>query len=157
MDECSGQFTKWMLMQLSRNFSCATCLSEFAQGWIRDLKPSVIPSLMEPIVTSGMTLIKPYGWHTCKDSLDTTYLYNGMILSTLGLSPHGFVLGLYPKRPHNQWRYLSILIYPWFFPLLINVGLCSYTQQHTLAHIYKWIPHLRDLRARMLWIASKCW
>ena len=30
-------------------------------------------------------------------TLDTTYLHNGMILSTLGLSPHGFVFGLTPK------------------------------------------------------------
>jgi hypothetical protein len=29
--------------------------------------------------------------------MDTTYLHIGMILSTLGLSPHGFALGLYPK------------------------------------------------------------
>ena len=29
--------------------------------------------------------------------LDTTYLHNGMILSTLGLSPHGFAFGLTPK------------------------------------------------------------
>jgi len=28
---------------------------------------------------------------------DTTYLHNGMILSTLGLSPHGFAFGLTPK------------------------------------------------------------
>ena len=39
---------------------------------------------------------------TCKDSLDTTYLHNGMILSTLGLSPHGIVFGLYPRRPHTN-------------------------------------------------------
>ena len=30
-------------------------------------------------------------------TLDTTYLHNGMILSTLGLSPHGFAFGLTPK------------------------------------------------------------
>ena len=30
-------------------------------------------------------------------TLDTTYLHIGMILSTLGLSPRGFTLGLYPK------------------------------------------------------------
>ena len=30
------------------------------------------------------------------------YLHNGMILSTLGLSLHGFVFGLYPKRPHTN-------------------------------------------------------
>ena len=35
-------------------------------------------------------------------TLDTTYLHNGMILSTLGLSPHVFVFGLYPKRPHTN-------------------------------------------------------
>ena len=35
-------------------------------------------------------------------TLDTTYLHNGMILSTLGLSHHGFVFGLYPKRPHTN-------------------------------------------------------
>jgi len=29
--------------------------------------------------------------------MDTTYLHIGMILSTLGLSPHGFAFGLYPK------------------------------------------------------------
>ena len=29
--------------------------------------------------------------------MDTTYLHIGVILSTLGLSPHGFALGLYPK------------------------------------------------------------
>ena len=34
---------------------------------------------------------------TCKDSMDTTYLHNGMILSTLGLSPHGFAFRLTPK------------------------------------------------------------
>jgi hypothetical protein len=30
-------------------------------------------------------------------TMDTTYLHIGMILSTLGLSPQGFALGLYPK------------------------------------------------------------
>jgi len=30
-------------------------------------------------------------------TLDTTYLHTGMILSTLGLSPHGFAFGLTPK------------------------------------------------------------
>ena len=30
-------------------------------------------------------------------TLNTIYLHNGMILSTLGLSPHGFVFGLTPK------------------------------------------------------------
>ena len=34
-----------------------------------------------------------------------------------------------PQKASYQWRYLSILIYPSSFPLLINVGLCSYTQQ----------------------------
>lgn len=34
--------------------------------------------------------------------LDITYLHNGMILSTLGLSQDGFAFGLYPKRPHTN-------------------------------------------------------
>ena len=36
-------------------------------------------------------------WMQYVRTLDTTYLHNGMILSTLGLSPHGFSFGLTPK------------------------------------------------------------
>jgi len=37
----------------------------------------------------------------------------------------------YTQKASYQWRYLSILIYPWSFPLLANVGLWSYTQHST--------------------------
>jgi hypothetical protein len=35
----------------------------------------------------------------------------------------------YTQKASYQWRYLSILIYPWSFPFIANVGLWSYTQQ----------------------------
>jgi len=38
----------------------------------------------------------------------------------------------YTQKASYQWRYLSILIYPWSSPFLANVGLWSYTQhRHT--------------------------
>ena len=44
-----------------------------------------------------------------------------------------------PQKASYQWRYLSILIYPWSSPLLVNVGLWSYTQQSS--------PRTKDHRA----------
>ena len=46
-------------------------------------------------------------------TLDTTYLHIGIILSTLGLSPYGFALGLYPKRPHTN----GDIVYP-YIPMI---------------------------------------
>jgi len=45
----------------------------------------------------------------------------------------------YTQKASYQWRYLSILIYPWSSPLLANVGLWSYTQQSS--------PRTKDHRA----------
>lgn len=36
VDKWQGQFARWKIMESSRNFSCDTCLSAFAQGWVRD-------------------------------------------------------------------------------------------------------------------------
>ena len=32
VDKWQRQYARWMIMESSRNFSCDTCLSEFAQG-----------------------------------------------------------------------------------------------------------------------------
>jgi len=48
-----------------------------------------------------------------------------------------------PQKASYQWRYLSILMYPWSSPLLVNVGLWSYTQQfllHSALNPYLPIP-----------------
>ena len=63
-----------------------------------------------------------------------------MILSTLGLIPHGFVIGLFPECLIPM-EILSILINPLFSSLLANVKLCMYTQHaiilitHTHLHM----------------------
>ena len=36
VDKWQGQSARWRIMESSRNFSCDTCLSEFAKGWVRD-------------------------------------------------------------------------------------------------------------------------
>ena len=58
--------------------------------------------------------------------LEITTLHNGMILSTLSISSHGFALG-FPKRPHiNRDIFLT---YKPSFPKLANVGLPSNNPQ----------------------------
>jgi hypothetical protein len=47
-------------------------------------------------------------------TIDTTYLHIGMILSTLGLNPHGFALGLYPK----DLIPIEIFVYP-YIPMIL--------------------------------------
>ena len=54
IDKWKRQFAKWMIKESSRNFSYDTCLSKFAQGWVRDQWNLQV----EPRTISGMTLIK---------------------------------------------------------------------------------------------------
>ena len=49
--------------------------------------------------------------------MDTTYLHIGMILSTLGLSPHGFALGLYPKGLIP----MEIFVHP-YIPMILPIS-----------------------------------
>jgi hypothetical protein len=49
--------------------------------------------------------------------MDTTYLHIGMILSTLGLSSHGFVLGLYPKGLIP----MEIFVHP-YIPMILPIS-----------------------------------
>ena len=65
------------------------------------------PSIINPMININPSIFQQIMDKLSKKqirvrTLDTTYLHNGMILSTLGLSPHGFVFGLYPKRPHTN-------------------------------------------------------
>ena len=50
-------------------------------------------------------------------TMDTTYLHIGMILSTLGLSPHGFALGLYPKGLIP----MEIFVHP-YIPMILPIS-----------------------------------
>jgi len=50
-------------------------------------------------------------------TMDTIYLHIGMILSTLGLSPHGFALGLYPKGLIP----MEIFVYP-YIPMILPIS-----------------------------------
>jgi hypothetical protein len=54
-------------------------------------------------------------------TMDTTYLHIGMILSTLGLSPHGFALGLYPKGLIP----MEIFVYPYIPMILPTSSQCG--------------------------------
>jgi hypothetical protein len=49
--------------------------------------------------------------------MDTTYLHIGMILSTLGLSPHGFALGLYLKGLIP----MEIFVHP-YIPIILPIS-----------------------------------
>ena len=49
--------------------------------------------------------------------MDTTYLHIGMILSTLGLSPHGFALKLYPKGLIP----IEIFVHP-YIPMILSTS-----------------------------------
>jgi hypothetical protein len=49
--------------------------------------------------------------------MDTTYLHIGMILSTLGLNPHGFALGLYSKDLMS----MEIFVYP-YIPMILPIS-----------------------------------
>jgi len=49
--------------------------------------------------------------------MDTTYLHIGMTLSTLGLSPHGFALGLYPKGLIP----MEIFVHP-YIPMILPIS-----------------------------------
>jgi len=49
--------------------------------------------------------------------MDTTYLHIGVILSTLGLSPHGFALGLYPKGLTP----MEIFVHP-YIPMILPIS-----------------------------------
>jgi interleukin-1 receptor-associated kinase 1 len=53
--------------------------------------------------------------------MDTTYLHIGMILSTLGLSPHGFALGLYPKG----LKPMEIFVHPYIPMILLISSQCG--------------------------------
>jgi hypothetical protein len=50
-------------------------------------------------------------------TMDTTYLHIGMILSTLGLSPHGFAIGLYPKGLIP----MEIFVHP-YIPIILPIS-----------------------------------
>jgi hypothetical protein len=54
-------------------------------------------------------------------TMDTTYLHIGMILSTLGLSPHGFALGLYPKGLIPMEIFVHLYI-PMILPISSQCG-----------------------------------
>ena len=54
-------------------------------------------------------------------TLDTTYLHNGMILSTLGLSPHGFAFGLTPKGLIP----MEIFVHPYISMILPTSSQCG--------------------------------
>jgi len=56
-------------------------------------------------------------WVICVRTMDTTYLHIGMILSTLGLSPHGFALGLYPKSLMS----MEIFVHP-YIPMILPIS-----------------------------------
>jgi hypothetical protein len=53
--------------------------------------------------------------------MDTTYLHIGMILSTLGLSPHEFALGLYPKGLIP----MEIFVHPYIPMILLISSQCG--------------------------------
>jgi len=50
-------------------------------------------------------------------TMNTTYLHIGIILSTLGLSPHGFTLGLYPKGLIP----MEIFVLP-YIPMILSIS-----------------------------------
>ena len=50
-------------------------------------------------------------------TMDTTYLHIGMILSTLGLSSHGFALGLYSKGLIP----MEIFVHP-YIPMILPIS-----------------------------------
>jgi len=50
-------------------------------------------------------------------TMDTTYLYIGMILFTLSLSSHGFALGLYPKGLIP----MEIFVHP-YIPIILPIS-----------------------------------
>jgi hypothetical protein len=54
-------------------------------------------------------------------TMDTTYLHIGVILSTLGLSPHGFALGLYPKGLTP----MEIFVHPYIPMILPTSSQCG--------------------------------
>src|ERR1700722_20175597 len=54
-------------------------------------------------------------------TLDTTYLHNGMILSTLGRSPHGFAFGLTPKGLIP----MEIFVHPYILMILPTSSQCG--------------------------------
>ena len=54
-------------------------------------------------------------------TLDTTYLHNAMILSTLSLNPHGFVLGLSPKGLIS----MEIFVHPYMPMILPTSNQCG--------------------------------
>ena len=75
-------------------------------------------------------------WLTPGQGSDTTYRDYGHHLSPhwydivhFGPKPSWICSWTIPQKASYQWRYLSILIYPWSSPFLANVGLWSYTQQ----------------------------
>jgi hypothetical protein len=67
--------------------------------------------------------------------MDITYLHIGMILSTLGLSPHGFALGLYPKGLIP----MEIFVHP-YIPMILPIS----SQCGTLV-VYPTIPTLNTI------------
>ena len=75
----------------------------------------------------------------CVRIMDTTYLHIGMILSTLGLSPHGFALGLYPKGLIP----MEIFVHP-YIPMILPIS----SQCGTLVVYPTILPSLLD---------TNCW
>ena len=69
----------------------------------------------------------PWLWYQLLVPIRFTYLHNDMILSTLGLNPHGFIFGLYSKGLMPM-KIAFHLISTWSFPCLTNVGLWLYFQ-----------------------------
>ena len=60
-------------------------------------------------------------WHDSDTMLETTTLYNGMILSTLSISSRDFAFG-FPKIPHTNGD-VFLTCKPMIIPKLANVGL----------------------------------
>ena len=76
-------------------------------------------------------------WLTLGQDSDTTCWDYGQHLSPhwydivhFGPKPSWICSWVIPQKASYQWRYLSILIYPWSSSFLANVGLWSYTQHH---------------------------
>jgi len=88
------------LFQETRNSSCKPDIISFNIMTDGILKAGDIQSSKEDVRT-----------------MDTTYLHIGMILSTLGLSPHGFALGLYPKGLIP----MEIFVHP-YIPMILPIS-----------------------------------
>ena len=102
VDKWQRQFARWMIMESSRNFSCDTCLSKFAQGWVRDHQsPSGIKNYQrEDTNQNPRSWLTPYnhlymdpssqrsrGWNfvSCKEVLLVSW-WNIIVLGDLSFS-----------------------------------------------------------------------